>query len=287
MRHSSTTLVTMPGFVSAGADRANAAVAAFGDAINFRAHFCRGEKSVFAAVHRRAAGMRGLAVKSDRVPLDTKRAEHRAERQIEIEQHRALLDVQFEIGGRVLQVPCRNLSPSRNRCRVLSTHRATRCRPCPSDARASSISRFPEQAEEPKRLLPKRAPSSSAQSTRRTVTGGLPSYCASMRRRISTPGERIQTAIEPAAVRHGIDVSADEKRFFGFAAQRRPKISGGVIVNFDAGNASSFSRNHARALAHIGVNATRCAPFSSPVRARSSLSSSTVLFGFTIKRGSF
>ena len=53
--------------------------------------------------------------------------------------------------------------------------------------RASSMSRFPEHAEEPNRLLPKRAPSSSAQSTSRTVTGGLPSYCAWMRRRISTP----------------------------------------------------------------------------------------------------
>jgi hypothetical protein len=34
----------------------------------------------------------------------------------------------------------------------------------------------PAKAEEPKRLRPKRAPSSSAQSTRRMVTGGLPLY---------------------------------------------------------------------------------------------------------------
>ena len=68
----------MPGFVSAGTDRANAAAAAFGDSINLRAHFRRGEKSILAPIHRRAAGMRGLPVKSDRVPLDAKRAEHRA-----------------------------------------------------------------------------------------------------------------------------------------------------------------------------------------------------------------
>src|ERR1700733_13614846 len=53
--------------------------------------------------------------------------------------------------------------------------------------RASFMSRLPEQAEEPKRLLPKRAPSSSAQSTRRTVTGGLPLYWELIRRKISTP----------------------------------------------------------------------------------------------------
>jgi serine/threonine protein kinase len=44
-----------------------------------------------------------------------------------------------------------------------------------------------EQADEPNRLLPKRTPSSSAQSTSRTVTGGLPLYCALIRRKISTP----------------------------------------------------------------------------------------------------
>src|SRR5206468_9523997 len=51
----------------------------------------------------------------------------------------------------------------------------------------SFMSILPEQADEPKRLFPKRAPSSSHQSTRRTVTGGLPLYCSAMRRRISTP----------------------------------------------------------------------------------------------------
>ena len=69
----------------AGADGANAAAAALGDAINFRTHFRGGEEGVFAAVHRRAAGMRGLTVKCDGVPFDAERAEHRAERQIQIQ----------------------------------------------------------------------------------------------------------------------------------------------------------------------------------------------------------
>ena len=33
--------------------------------------------------------------------------------------------------------------------------------------------KFPEHAEDPNKLLPNRAPSSSAQSTSRTVTGGF------------------------------------------------------------------------------------------------------------------
>ena len=91
------------GLGRAGADGANAAAAALGDAINFRAHLRGGEEGVLATIHRRAAGMRGLAVERDGVSLDAERAEHRAERQIEIEQHRALLDVQFEIRGGVLE----------------------------------------------------------------------------------------------------------------------------------------------------------------------------------------
>ena len=100
--------------------------------------------------------------------------------------------------------------------------------------RASSMSRLPEQADEPKRLFPKRAPSSSAQSTRRTVTGGLPLYCALMRRRISTPASVFRATVEPAAVRHGIDVAADEQRFLGFAAQRHPEIARFVALDLRA-----------------------------------------------------
>ena len=91
------------GFGRAGADGANAVAAALGDFVNLGTHFRGGEKGVFAAVHRRAAGMRGLAVKRDRVAFDAKSSEHRAERQIQIQKHRALLDVQFQIRGGIFQ----------------------------------------------------------------------------------------------------------------------------------------------------------------------------------------
>ena len=46
-------------------------------------------------------------------------------------------------------------------------------------------------------------------------------------------GHDVEAAVQPAAVRHGIHVAADEQALFGFTVQRRPKISGGVGVDFD------------------------------------------------------
>ena len=86
-----------------GTDGADTALASCGDLINFRAHPGRGEECVFSPVHGRAAGMRGLSVKGDRMPFNTERAEHCAQRQIQIQQHRSLLDVQFQISGRVFE----------------------------------------------------------------------------------------------------------------------------------------------------------------------------------------
>ena len=154
-------------FGGAGTDGANAVAAAFGDVINFRAHFGGGEESVFAAVHRRAAGMRGLAVKSNGMAFHAECSEHRAERQIQIQKHGALFDVQFQIGGGVFQfraaildalkinthfsqrvrqrMPSLSLSPrasSRFNCRNRRTSRTDFCQnarllrpPSPRDAR--------------------------------------------------------------------------------------------------------------------------------------------------------
>ena len=71
----------------------------FCDLINFGTHFCRGEKGVLPPIHRGATGMGGLAVEGDRVPFHAEGSEDGAQGQIEVEQHRPLLDVEFEIGG--------------------------------------------------------------------------------------------------------------------------------------------------------------------------------------------
>lgn len=70
------------GFGSTGADGANTAVAALGDAIDFRAHFCGGKESVFATIHRSTAGMGSLAMKGDSVAFDAESAEDCAQGQV-------------------------------------------------------------------------------------------------------------------------------------------------------------------------------------------------------------
>ena len=77
--------------------------ASLGDAINFRTHFRRGQERIAAAIHRRAARMRRLSAKCNRVSLHPERSENSSKRKIEIEKHRALFDVQLEIRRGVLQ----------------------------------------------------------------------------------------------------------------------------------------------------------------------------------------
>ena len=62
---------------------------------------------VAAAVHRGGAGVGGLAAEVDAVPLDPEGAEDGAEREVHVEQHRPLLDVQLEVGGGVGELPAR------------------------------------------------------------------------------------------------------------------------------------------------------------------------------------
>ena len=91
-------------------------------------------------------------------------------------------------------------------------------------------------------------------------------------------GEHVETAVEPAAVRHGIDVAADEQAFFatrpaGWTRDFRPRRCGSPLA------APPFRLEPLPRLRPRRVKATRCAPLSSPVSARSSLSSATVRFG--------
>ena len=63
-----------------------------------------GEERVVAQVHRRAAGVAGLAGERDRVALDAEAADHRRGGLARLLQARALLDVQLEVGGDVRQL---------------------------------------------------------------------------------------------------------------------------------------------------------------------------------------
>ena len=136
-------------------------------------------------VHRRRAGVRRLAAERHLVALDAERAEHDSERQVHRLEHRPLLDVELEVGGRALELAAR----VERRVEVDAVLLSAAGSSIPSGsvrARSSSWSAIePAAADEPKSERPKRAPSSSAQSTRRTVTGGAPS--SARRRSTSTP----------------------------------------------------------------------------------------------------
>ena len=119
--------------------------------------------------------MRGLAAPGDPVALDAERAEHGAERQVHRLEHRPLLDVQLEIGGRALQLRARVERAVEVDAVLAQRVRKRDAVAVASASRSSSWSAIePAAAEEPKSERPKRAPSSSAQLTSRTVTGGVP-----------------------------------------------------------------------------------------------------------------
>ena len=146
----------------------------------------RAGQRVAALVHRRRARVRGLAAERDLVALDAERPEHDAERQIQRLEHRPLLDVQLEVAR-----PRSRAAPRLQRAVELDAVRAQARRAAPprprrAAARSSSWSAIePAAAREPNSERPKRAPSSSAQSTSRTVTAGSPSSAS--RRSTSTP----------------------------------------------------------------------------------------------------
>ena len=128
-------------------------------------------------------------------------------------------------------------------------------------------------ADEPNRQRPKRAPSSSAQLTSRTVSGGVPS--SAIRRSTSTPATTLrQPSSQPPF---------GTESMWPPSSSARSEAPGSVnhwfpasSISSSAPSATTFSRSHCRAPSHVSVQATRCAPFSSPVSSLSSRSSATV-----------
>ena len=220
------------GFSGAGTNCADATVAV-GDLINLRAHFRGGEEGVFAAVHRGAAGMRGLPVEGNGVALDAESPEHRPERPIQIEQDWTLLDVQFQVSGCVLQFFAAllhffEIDPVlfqgggkgdalfvAERARFIHVEMAGaggRSEKTLAESRPFLIRPIDETDRD-------RGPAVVLRMDAAKNFDG---------------GQRVQTAVEPAAVRDGIDVSADEERLRRFAAQGCPKVPGFIGPNIRA-----------------------------------------------------
>jgi len=79
-------------------------------------------------------------------------------------------------------------------------------------------------------------------------------------------GEDVEATIEPAAVRHGINMTADEHGAVGLAAESGPEIARSVGVNFDrkcfefllqpiAGGEPRLGEGHALSAVFIGGEA--------------------------------
>src|SRR5216683_1076763 len=149
--------------------------------------------------------------------------------------------------------------------------------------RSASMECVPANAEEPSKLRPNRAPSSSAQSTRRTVTGGRPLNSEAIRRSTSRPASssNAPSSHPPLGTESRCPpISSAFSDSPGNVTQLFPAASWCCST----GSSFTFAANHARAFNHTSVQATRCAPFSSAVRARSSFNSATARFGFKLIR---
>ena len=155
---------------------------------------------VTALVHRRRAGVGGLAAEGDEVALDSEGAEDDTERQVERLEHRPLLDVELEVrrgafelssrlesaveidavlGQRVRQGDPVGVAPLAQL--VLVAHRA-------AGRRGAE-----ERAAEPRTLLVRPVDEPHGER-RRPVLGDAPQHLDG--------SEHVQAAVEPATVRH-------------------------------------------------------------------------------------
>ena len=143
--------------------------------------------------------------------LDAERAEDDAERQVERLEHGALLDVQLEVGARALELPPRLERAVEvdavlaQRVRQRDRRRASRsCAQLVLVAhRAGGRRRAEERAAEARALLVGPVDEPDRQR-RRALLGDPPQHLDA--------GDDVEAAVEPAAVRHRVDVAADQQR---------------------------------------------------------------------------
>ena len=276
----STTDVTIPGLHTTPPARADGTLAHLrSDRADLERELRCARERVAPLVHRRRAGVRRLSRPGDLVALDSERAEHDAERQIDRLEHRPLLDVQLEIGGSVLELRARvertieidavlaQCVGQRDAVRVAALSQLVLVR-----HRSCSRRRAEERPAEARALLIR--PIDEPHRHRRRAVRGDPPQNLSAR-------HDVEAAVQPAAVRYRVDVPADEQRLLRCTRKREPLVAGLVDLLRRTRAFDLPSQPVARAVSHVSVHATRCAPFSSPVSSRSSTSSATVRFGFS------
>ena len=188
----------------------------------------RARERVAALVHRRRAGVRRLTAERDARALDAERAEHDAQRQIHRLEHRPLLDVQLEVGGRGLELTPRvecavEVDPVG--CERVRQRDAVAIRQLPQLVLVVHRARRRARAEE------------RAAEARALLVGPVDE--AHGRSRLAQPahhlhaGEDVQRPVQPAPVRNRVDVSPDQHGLPGAARQRPPLVSGRVHLGID------------------------------------------------------
>jgi len=201
-------------------------------------------------VHRRRPGVRGLALPRDLVALDAERPEHDTERQVERLEHRSLLDVQLEIRDGTLELLARverTVEVDAVLAQCIRQRDAVRVA-APAQLvlvghRARRGGRAEERAPEPRSFLvgPIDEPNGER---RRPVGGDAPQHL--------DPGHHVQAAVQPAAVRHGVDVSADQQRPLRIAPEREPLVAGLVDLLRRSGPGNLVAEPAARGLPRLG-----------------------------------
>ena len=210
---------------------------------------CAGER-VAALVHRRRAGVRRLAAECHEMALDAEGAEHDAERQVEGLQHRPLLDVELEVGRRVLQLRARLEraveidAVRRERVRQRDPVRVAALAQLVLVAhRAGGRRRAEERAAEARALLVRPVDEAHGQR-RRPLLGDAAQH-------LDRP-EHVEAAVEPAAVRHRVDVPAQQERALRRPRQREPLVPGLVDFFLRARRHDLLAQPLPRALPRLG-----------------------------------
>ena len=175
--------------------------------------------------------MRSLAGPCDPPPLDAEGAEDGAERQVQRLEHRALLDVQLEVGGCVLELDVRvegavELDAVRAD-RVGQGEAVTvdeRAELALVGHRAARGGRAEERAAEPRALLVRPVDEPDRDGRRPLVRDPA----EDLRR-----AEDVEAAVEPATARHRVHVAAEQDGALRVAAERVPVVAGSVALDLE------------------------------------------------------
>ena len=182
----------------------------------------RGEKGIAPVGHGRRAGVRRLAAEDHAVALDADRAEHGSDGHAEALEHRPLLDVQLEIGAHVAQP-------------ALGCRRAVELDAVLADDVLEALAVGVAQVAH--RVGVERAghgggAEEAAAEARALLVGPVHERDRAGRRALSRDraqrlesGHDAERPIQPAAVRHRVDVRADHDGLGALPCESRPEVA--------------------------------------------------------------